>query len=285
MWPRHKHTESPRLGFAPPGDLCAGKDGTAAISLSGRGNNATMPTWWIVLIAAVSFVAGATASVVGFGIGSLLTPVIAVRLGADVAVAAVALPHLAGGVLRGLKLRRAIDWRVVARFGVLSAVGGLIGALVFARLAPAVLARVLGVLLLLTAVAGLTGWTGRWRAKGPVVWILGALSGFFGGVAGNQGGLRAAALSAFGLRPVAFVATSTIVGVMIDVARTPVYLHRFGEDLSGVWLVVAVAVVGVLGGTLAGERLLRRLSPIRFRVVVSFAIGLLGIWLVLYPPS
>ena len=233
------------------------------------------------LAALISFVAGATASVVGFGIGSLLTPVVAARFGMDLAIAAVALPHLAGGLLRGWKLRRFVDSRILLRFGVLSAVGGLVGALVFARLAPAVLARTLGALLVLTATAGMTRWSERWRPRGALVWVLGALSGFFGGVVGNQGGLRAAALSAFDLEPTAFVATSTLIGVTIDLVRVPVYLYRAGHGLVGMWPLVAVTMVGVLVGTLVGERLLLGLSRDRFRIVVSVAVGLLGLWFLL----
>ena len=140
-----------------------------------------MPLWFLSLIALMSFVAGSRASVAGFGIGSLVTPVMAVRFGMDLAIAAVALPHLAGGLLRGWRLRRPIDWQVLIRFGILSAVGGLAGALGFARLDPRVLARVLGALLVLTATAGITGWSERWRPQGLIVWLLAALSGFFGG--------------------------------------------------------------------------------------------------------
>jgi uncharacterized protein len=235
------------------------------------------------LAALVSFVAGATASVVGFGIGSLLTPVVAVRFGTDIAIAAVALPHLAGGLLRGWKLRRFIDMRILLRFGVLSAAGGLVGALVFARLAPVVLARTLGALLLLTVVAAMTRWSEHWRPQGALVWVLGALSGFFGGVVGNQGGLRAAALSAFDLEPTVFVATSTLIGVMIDLVRVPVYLNRAVHGLAGLWPLVAVIMVGVLVGTLVGQRLLLDLSHDRFRIVVSVAIGLLGLWFLVGP--
>jgi len=242
-----------------------------------------MPLWFTGLITLVSFVAGATASVVGFGIGSLVTPVMAVRFGTDLAIAAIALPHLAGGLLRGWRLRRSIDWRVLVRFGVLSAVGGLVGALMFARLAPAVLAQILGALLVLTATAGITGWSERWRPQGPLVWVLGALSGFFGGTVGNQGGLRAAALSAFGLEPAVFVATSTLIGVMIDIVRLPIYLYRAADGLANIWPLVALALIGVLAGTLAGERLLLGLSRERFRCVVSVAIGLLGLWFLLSP--
>src|SRR5262245_17244515 len=242
-----------------------------------------MTAGFIALIAIVALIAGATASVVGFGIGSLLTPLLAVPLGTNVAVAAVVLPHLVGGFVRGLRLRRAVDWRVLVRFGLLSAAGGLVGALVFARLTPAMLGRVLGALLVLTSTAGLGGWTERWRPHGPLVWLLGALSGFFGGVVGNQGGLRAAALSAFGLRPAAFVATSTVVGVMIDLVRAPVYLQRSAVQLGGLWPVVVLTIVAILAGTLVGERLLLGLSRRRFRHVVSVAIGLLGLWFLMHP--
>jgi uncharacterized membrane protein YfcA len=242
-----------------------------------------MPLWFVGLVTLISFVAGATASVVGFGIGSLLTPVLAARFGTHLAVAAVALPHFAGGLLRGWRLRRSVDRSVLVRFGILSAAGGLIGALVFARLAPAALTRILGALLVLTGTAGISGWPAGWRPRGALVWILGALSGFFGGVVGNQGGLRAAALSAFGLTPITFVATSTLTGVLVDMARMPIYLYGAREGLGAMWSLIGVAILGVLAGTLVGERLLLGLSPARFRRVVSVAIGLLGLWFLLGP--
>ena len=239
--------------------------------------------WLIGLLGLVALVAGATAAVVGFGIGSLLTPLLAAHVGMNLAIAAVVMPHLAGGLLRGWRLRRSIDRRILVRFGLLSALGGLVGALVFARLAPAALARVLGALLLLTATAGLTGWAERWRPRGVVVWALGALSGFFGGVVGNQGGLRAAALSAFGLEPAIFVATSTVIGVIIDLVRAPVYFYRAGSDLAGLWALIVVMIAGVVAGTLIGERILVGLSRERFRQVISVAIGLVGLWFLLHP--
>ena len=240
-----------------------------------------MPLWFIAVATLTAVAAGTTASVVGFGIGSLLTPLIAWRFGTDFAVAAVALPHLIGSALRGWRLRAHIDRAVLLRFGLLSAAGGLTGALVFSQLAPHVLSRVLGFLLLLTAIAGLTGWSSRWKPRGAMVWLLGALSGFFGGVAGNQGGLRAGALSRFDLPPIVFVATSTVTGVLIDLVRTPIYIARVGDDLLASWYLIAAMIAGVLAGTVAGERLLFGLTHEAFRRVVAIAVGLLGIWFLL----
>jgi uncharacterized membrane protein YfcA len=134
-------------------------------------------------------------------------------------------------------------------------------------------------LLVATAVAGLTGWATRWRASGPTAAGLGLVSGFFGGIAGNQGGLRAAALLGFGLAPAAYVATATAIGVLVDAARTPIYVWRAGSTLAALATPIGVATVGVLAGTLLGERALLGLPPDRFRRIVSTLIGLLGVWI------
>ena len=236
-------------------------------------------TWFDSVILLVAIFAGATASVVGFGIGSLLTPLLAVRFGANVAVAAVALPHALATAVRCWRLRADIDRRVLARFGILSALGALAGALLYTRLGPTDLTRVLGGLLILTAAAQLTGWSSRWRPHGPIVGVFGLASGFFGGVAGNQGGLRAAALTAFRLSPVGFVATATATGILVDLVRTPVYLWNTGGQLLGLAIPIGLATAGVLIGTLLGERILLGLSPQRFGQIIGGAIGILGVWL------
>jgi uncharacterized membrane protein YfcA len=112
------------------------------------------------------------------------------------------------------------------------------------------------------------------------VWFLGLISGFFGGVAGNQGGLRAAALSSFRLSPTAFVATATATAVLVDLGRTPIYLWRTGSALIPLWKLIALASAGVLLGTVIGERLLRALPPETFRWIVHVTIGVLGIWFI-----
>ena len=112
---------------------------------------------FLVALFVVAVVSGATAAVAGFGVGSLLTPLLASRVGTPIGIAAVVIPHAAATALRFWRLRGAVDWKVVRRFGLLSAAGGLAGALLYARLSGRALTVVLGLLLVTTAVAGLTG--------------------------------------------------------------------------------------------------------------------------------
>ena len=238
-------------------------------------------TWFDLAVFLAAGFAGATASVVGFGIGSLLTPLLATRFGISAAVVAVTIPHALATAVRCWRLRGDIDRRVLVRFGLLSAAGALAGALLYTRLGSTALTRILGGLLLLTAGAQLTGWSTRWRPHGPLVGLFGLLSGFFGGVAGNQGGLRAAALTTFGLAPAAFVATATATGLLVDLARTPVYLSSSGVDLRSLAGPIGFAIAGVLLGTFLGERILLGMSVGAFGRAVGIAIGLLGLWLLL----
>ncbi len=112
------------------------------------------------LLAAASIAAGAIASVAGFGIGSILTPVFALRVDMQLAVAAVAIPHLAATALRLSMMRQHVDWRLVRTFGVMSAAGGLAGALLQQRLRGPGLVMVFGALLVFAGLTGLTGVDG-----------------------------------------------------------------------------------------------------------------------------
>jgi hypothetical protein len=234
---------------------------------------------FLLAVFAVGLLAGGSAAVVGFGIGSLLTPLLILRMTPDLAVAAVALPHLLATAVRFTRHASAVHRPTFLRFGIWSAAGGLTGALLQAALSGPALLAMLGALLIATGGASMTSSFGGWRAPPKGALALGLLSGLFGGLAGNQGGLRAAGLLAFDLRPRAFLATSTAVALLVDLARTPVYLLRAGPQLWALALPIAVAGLGCLLGTVWGERLLARISATTYRRLVGAGVGAVGVWL------
>jgi uncharacterized membrane protein YfcA len=82
----------------------------------------------------------------------------------------------------------------------------------------------------------------------------------------------------FDIRKEAFVATGTAIGLVVDAARLPVYLSTDGREIVlQEWALVALATVGTLIGTLAGERVLRRIPERVFRTLVSCLILALGV--------
>jgi uncharacterized membrane protein YfcA len=234
-----------------------------------------------LLLAALAFVAGAIAAVAGFGIGSILTPALGMAAGIRLAVALVAIPHAIATAVRLWALRDAIDRGVLLSFGLASAAGGLLGALLHASLGSPVLGVVLGVLLLLAGGLELSGLGRGLRFPGGWAIVAGVASGAFGGLVGNQGGIRSAALLRFDLAPRAFVATATASAILVDAARLPVYLVTEGAAILERWPTVAMLTAGVVAGTLLGAPLLRRLPGPVFRRALALLLVALGLALVL----
>ena len=224
-----------------------------------------------------SVVAGAVASVSGFGIGSLLTPVLMLRMPAADAVAVLSIPHALATGIRWLRLRPDVDRPTFRQFGVASAVGGLAGAALQSQLASTILTVVLGTLLVLA------GTTELLRRRVPLprtpFWRLagGVLSGLFGGLVGNQGGIRAAALLGFDLPPRQLVATATASALLVDAARVPIYLLSRGEAIAATVPLWLIACAGVVIGTFIGVPVLGRIPTSAYRPLVGALLLVLGI--------
>ena len=232
------------------------------------------------LLGAAALLAGAIAAVAGFGIGSVLTPAFALETGTKLAVAAVAIPHFVGTAQRFWLLRRHVERRLLVGFGAASAAGGLAGALAHTWLTSPVLSVVFGGLLILAASAEFTGWIQK-RAWGRrAAWISGALSGLFGGLVGNQGGIRSAAMLGFHVPKESFVATATAIALLVDLARLPVYLASEWREIAGIWPLLAIATLGVVVGTALGTRVLGRLAQRTFRRVVAALLLALGLYMI-----
>lgn len=231
---------------------------------------------FLVIVCLASFLSAGLAALSGFGIGSILTPLLAWKLGTRLAVVAVAIPHFAATLLRFYLMRRYLSWQVFLRFGLASAIGGLAGAWLHGRLESDVLSAVLGILLIFAGFMEAFGLKPKMVFRGFMAWVAGVVSGLFGGLVGNQGGLRSAALLNFELTKGELVATATAVGVVVDLIRLPFYLSMEAGNLAGLAQLLGLAVISVVAGTFFGARLLRRIPESAFHKVLGGMLAGLG---------
>lgn len=233
----------------------------------------------IVAVASASLLAGAVASLSGFGIGSVLTPALLFLVPMPIAdaVAVLAVPHALATAIRFARLRGDVHGPTFREFGVASAIGGLAGAAMQSRLASPVLTVVLSFLLVLSGATELLRrrvplpQTTGWRLAG------GVLSGLFGGLVGNQGGIRAAALLGFQLRPRQLVATATASALLVDAARVPIYFFTAGPAISNSMHLLLLLSIGVTAGTFIGVPILGRIPEPAYRRLVGALLVALGI--------
>lgn len=234
-----------------------------------------------LLLFAVSLLAGSVAAISGFGMGSILTPYLLLRYQASEAIVLVALPHAWATAFRMLRLRHDIHWPTFRQFGLASAVGGLAGAFAQGMIGGPGLVSLLAVLLFLAG-------TGELRQRSVPLpqgrgWKLigGALSGFFGGMLGNQGGIRSAALLRFGLTPRQIVATATATALLVDGARLPVYLTTAGSIITSEYGAIICMAAGATLGTLLGVPVLGRIAEVAYRRLVGGMLITLAILLLI----
>lgn len=237
----------------------------------------------------------------GFGLGTILTPVFALFFPVPAAVAMTAVVHLANNLFKIGLVGRDADWRVVIRFGLPAALAAVIGAsvLVFFADLPSFFRYELagqpheitpvkvtiGTLIAGFALLELWPWFARQSFSPRWLTVGGLLSGFFGGLSGNQGALRSAFLIKAGLSKQAYVGTGAACTVLVDAVRLAVYGSVFqasgGQmalgDNGG--LVLAATFSAFLGAYL-GKRLLKKITLRFVELSVAGMMILIGVGLV-----
>ena len=253
-----------------------------------------------LVICAVALLASGLTFFSGFGLGTLLLPAFALFFPIEQAVAMTAIVHFLNGLFKLALVGRNADRRVVLRFGLPAILAAFVGAWVLfwlsgvepllsyhlfgreMRVTPVKL--VVGLLLLLFALAELLP---RFRdlSFGPqYLPVGGLLSGFFGGLSGMQGALRSAFLAKSGLSKESFIATGVVVACLIDVARLGVYSRSLLEGPRLDYGLIGAAVLSAFVGAYLGNRFLKKMTMrgiqrivaiLLFVVAVGLAFGIL----------
>ena len=228
----------------------------------------------------------------GFGLGTLLMPVFALFFPVDVAVALTAIVHFLNNLFKLALLGRHADKTVVVKFGVPAVVTAFLGAgllLLLSGLDPLFAYRLFGhemqvlpvkaviaVLMILFALIELTPKLEKISFDGRYLPLGGALSGFFGGLSGNQGALRSAFLVRSGLSKESFIATGVVIACLVDMTRISVYASHFSMagNLENAPLLIAATGSAFLGAFI-GNRLMKKVTMRSVQALV--AVMLFGI--------
>jgi uncharacterized membrane protein YfcA len=221
----------------------------------------------------------------GFGLGTVLTPVMAIFFPIETAVAVTAVVHFANNLFKLALFGRQADWNVSLRFGLPALGASFAGAWVLVKVAalePLFSYSVIGAELLVTPVKLLVGllivfFAGQELRGGkkqaiPAAWLPlgGVVSGFFGGLSGNQGAFRSAFLLGAGLGKDAFIATGVVLACIVDITRLGVYAGMAGSHMiiDNTGLVVAASLSAFLGVHYS-RKVLKKMTIQTVRVLVG----------------
>ncbi len=256
----------------------------------------------MIAVAALSVLAFGVAVLTlfsGFGLGTLLMPAFALVLPVEAAVASTAVVHMANNLFKAGILAGAVERSVVLYFGVPAVVASFAGALLLTALSGqmplaswAFLGRlaeittlklVMGALIVGFALFELVPALRSFRATARWLPLGGLLSGFFGGLSGHQGALRAAFLGPLKLQPAVFAATQAAIALLVDAARILVYGIAFigiaaaGGSAELPWNLIGAATVAAFAGSYLGKKLLPKITIDGLQKTIGVLLVVVGV--------
>lgn len=258
----------------------------------------------LLIVGIAAFLASGLTLYSGFGLGTVLLPAFALFFPAPAAVAATGAVHLLNNLFKGGLLGRDACWPVVLRFGLPAIPAAIFGAWLLAQLGrseaiyewhalggalrPSGAGIAIGSLMIVFALLELQPWFQRLAVPRCLMPVGGLLTGFLGGLSGQQGALRSMFLVKSGLDPKPYISTGVMIAILVDLSRLPVYAASLDSiAIAGQreLMLIAVGTLCAFLGAWLGARYVRKVTIDAVRILVaglilmtgaSLALGLIG---------
>jgi uncharacterized membrane protein YfcA len=231
-------------------------------------------------LAIVAFAAAMLAAVTGFGGAAVLLPMLVFVFGVREAIPILTVAQLIGNASRVWFNRHELDWKVVAWFAVGGVPMAFLGGLLFARAPLAALTRVLGVFLILIVVWRHLPRGTMWQPTLRSFAVIGAVSSFISALLGSVGPLMAPFFLAYGLVKGAYIGTEALSTVVMHVTKLVAYKHSAILPWHAVLVGLALGPL-MIGGSLAGKKIVDRISERLFVTIIELTLLAAGVMFLL----
>ncbi len=238
-----------------------------------------------IIISVVAFTASALTFFSGFGLGTLLLPAFALFFSTPIALAATGVVHLLNNLFKGTLVWKMVDWNTVLRFGIPAIPASILGAWLLTYMNPRNASIIIGFILIAFAILEFQRWFQKLTFPKKYIPLGGLLTGFMGGISGQQGALRSMFLlkSDFDIKK--YIATGVFIAVLIDISRLPTYafgISNISERINSHQVsLVVVATISAFIGAWLGSLYFKKMTIGFVRYIVAglmLSIGLLLIF-------
>lgn len=249
-----------------------------------------------IIICVVALLGSGLTLFSGFGLGTILVPVFALFFPIDIAITLTAIVHFLNNAFKLVLLGKNADQKIVVKFGIPSVIAAFIGAYLltyFTQLDPIAtytlwgktfhivpIKLTIGILLFAFALFDIVPKLSKLQFDARYLALGGFLSGFFGGLSGNQGALRTAFLIRANLTKEAFIATGVVIACLVDLSRLAVYSNqiiRFGNQLN--YPLIISAALSAFIGAYFGNRILKKITVKTIHYIVGAMLIVFSIFL------
>ncbi len=252
----------------------------------------------IIIISIVAFLTAILTFFSGFGLGTILTPVMMLFFPVEIAIALTGLVHFSNNIFKLFLVGKTFDKEILIRFGIPAVIFAFIGATLLLKIPSQVpiytyymfnkvfeiylIKLIVAILMMFFAVIDLIPFFNNLQFNKNKLPIGGAFSGFFGGLTGAQGALRSAFLIRSGMSKEAFIGTTVVISSFVDLTRLSVYSSRLLQiDLKENLPLIIFATLSAISGAFIGNKLLKKVTLDFLQKTVAIMLLLISLALAL----
>lgn len=252
----------------------------------------------IIVISLVAFFAAILTFFSGFGLGTILTPVMMIFFPVDIAIAFTGIVHFSNNIFKLLILGEKANKKVLIRFGIPAIFAAFFGSYILINMdtnyimysytlmgelqSISYVKFLISIILIVFALIDLIPFFKKLKFGEKSLPLGGFLSGFFGGLSGNQGALRSSFLIKLNLEKQTFIATTVVISFFVDLTRLGVYsTNLFKINLEEHLVIGICSVSSAILGAVVGNKLLKKVTLNSIRVLVATLILFLATGLLL----
>src|SRR3990167_1836384 len=238
----------------------------------------------ILFLTVLTFLAGIVGTITGFGISTIMVPVVLLFLPLPETLLLVGVIHWFGDIWKMYFFKHGFDAKLLFFFALPGIIMAYIGARMALTLPEVLLSRFVGLILLVYIVYLFFKPDFKLKDNMLTAGVGGAGSGFLGGISGVGGGaLRSVVLTAFNLPKSAYIFISGLTGFAIDASRISTYFLggvRINHSLT--LGLLAFIPASFLGAWIA-KKIVNRIPQAKFRTVISMFLLLIGLKFLIFP--
>lgn len=237
----------------------------------------------IIFLSALVFIASIIGTTAGFGISTVMIPVVLLFYPLSQTLFFVGIIHWVGNLWKLILFRRGISWKLILSFGIPGIAASLLGALLVFRIPASLLSRILASFILTYVIYIFAKPSFKVKESILSAFSGGAFSGFLAGIFGMGGAVRSLFLSAFDLPKAIYIATSGAIALFIDTTRlTTYFLKGTRLQTSILWGMLIFIPVSFLGAKIA-QLVVNKIPQKYFRIVIAVFLFLVAIKLLFFP--
>lgn len=228
-----------------------------------------MDTFWLFFLLAL--VAEIVGTISGFGSSILFVPFATLFFDFEVVLGITAVFHVFSNITKIIFFHHGINKNIVLKLGIPAILFVIFGALLTTYIALNHIEFAMNLVIFGLAIYLMFNFNKKVKQSNFNLVFGGIISGFLAGLVGTGGAIRGITMVAFNLNKNAFIATSAIIDLGIDLSRAVIYIASGYFLMENLWLIPGLILVSIVG-TWLGKKILNYTSESLFRYIVLFVI-------------